>query len=202
MPRYLTVIALLALVATGCARNRGEMPADTLRPEVTATLPAAATSEAPTMIAETATAAATPVPLDCASPAEGSVEWVACNVAAGLRSRNLSALHGSMTDPFSFGLWRSEGRADSPANVTRDLPAQLPADPATPLSFTVDRAGFPDLGGLPVESLMGADAKIVLVVASAGWGQDGAGEALLFFAEDDAGKPRWQGLLLAPAGFE
>jgi hypothetical protein len=40
-----------------------------------------------------------------------------------------------------------------------------------------------------------------LVLSSTGWGRDGAGEALLFFAEDEAGRPVWQGLILAPERF-
>jgi hypothetical protein len=211
MPRILSVIALLTLVTAGCAAPGGEPPA------------ASATAGAATQVSGQATAAATaasavgaatapPVEtgsapsvgatLDCAAPAAGSVELVACNVMAGVRSRNLSALHGSMADPFRFGIWRTEGVSETPANITKQLGAEyLPSDPANPMTFTVGGSAIPALRGMPVESLMGPDVNVALVLSSTGWGQDGAGEALLFFTDDPAGKPKWYGLLLAPTGF-
>ena len=51
--------------------------------------------------------------LDCGVGSQGAnigtVEFVACNVQDGLRSRNTSALLGYMVDPFTIGYWQSEG---------------------------------------------------------------------------------------------
>lgn len=205
MPHNLPALMLVAMIAAGCATPGGDVPATSPPLEGTASPPVAAETSVAAATAPEATAApvATASPLDCSAPAAGSVELVACNVVDGLRSRNLSALHGAMADPFAFGRWRSEGIADTPANVTAQLAANhLPADPARPMTFTADRAAFAAFRDLPVESLMGPDVNVTLVLSSTGWGQDGAGEALLFFTEDDAGRPEWRGLILAPEGFE
>lgn len=141
--------------------------------------------------------------LDCAQPAEATVELVACNVMDGIRSRNLSALHSFMSDPFTIGYWGSEGRSASPAEITAELmTSRLPVDPATPLSFTADRSQFPPLAGQPPETFFGPDVKIVMVIYSRGWGTDGHGSALLFFAQDDAGSYTWHSLIYSDRDFD
>jgi len=56
--------------------------------------------------------------LDCAMLTDQSALWAPCNVRDGILSRNLSALHGFMADPFTLGYWGLEGRSDSPAGIT------------------------------------------------------------------------------------
>jgi hypothetical protein len=142
-------------------------------------------------------------PFDCTAAAEGTAEWAACNVMAGLRSRNLSALHGFMSDPFTIGYWGSEGRSASPAEITAELAeARLPADPATPMSFTTERNEFPPLAGMQLETMFGPDLDVALVIYSEGWGPDGAGSALLYIVQDESGQYRWHSLAYSEAHFD
>jgi hypothetical protein len=141
--------------------------------------------------------------LDCSTVGEDSAEWVACNVMDGIRSRNLSALHGYMADPFVIGYWGSEGRSAPPQEITAELMRdRLPADPSTPLFFTTVPDQFPPLAGQPPADLLGPDMNIVLVIYSEGWGPDGQGAALLFIAQDQAGKYYWPGMVYSPEHFD
>ena len=182
-----------------------------------------ATPEAPTATGQTAGATPTPAPteqpiptdppppteeptptvLDCSAPALDSSEWVACNVIDGVRSRNLAALHGYMADPFIIGYWGSEGRSASPAEITAELEQYLlPADPATPITFTADRGQFPPLAGQPPETLFGPDVNVAIILYSEGWGPDGLGAALLYIAQDGSGAYYWHGIGYSGAHFD
>jgi len=144
-----------------------------------------------------------PDSMDCSSIAEGTLEWVACNVRDGIISRNLSALHGYMADPFVIGYWGSESRAAAPAEVTDELYRyRLPPDPSTPMAFTIDRSFFPPLAGAPPEGLLGPDVKVVRVIYSEGWGSEGEGAALLFIAQDVSGKYYWRGMIYSEVHFD
>lgn len=78
-----------------------------------------------------------PISLDCSAPEIATAEWAACNLIDGIRSRNLSALHGYMADPFTIGYWGSEGRLASPQETTTELSEHLlAADPSMPMEFT------------------------------------------------------------------
>lgn len=141
--------------------------------------------------------------LDCAEIKEGTLEWVTCNVQDGIRSRNLSALHSFMADPFTIGYWGSESRAAPPPEVTAELlQYRLPPFTSSPHLFTADRSRFPALEGQPPETMFGPDVNIVEVVYSEGWGLDGQGTALLFFTQDEQGKYQWYGMGIAEKGFE
>ena len=139
--------------------------------------------------------------LDCgagsvgASP--GTVEYVACNVQDGLRSRNISALPSFMADPFTIGYWQSEGIMDTPAEMVKLLPDlyNYNSPDYTPrLTFTIDRNQFPNLDGIPLEGMFGSDINIALIVYSEGWGLDGQGGSLLFFTQDEQGSYSWHGM--------
>jgi hypothetical protein len=140
--------------------------------------------------------------LDCgfgspgASP--GTVESVACNIQDGLRSRNTSALLGSMDDPFIIGYWLSEGVMGAPEDMMQTIqglynyndPNSVPR-----LTFTTDRDLFPALDGQPLEGRFGPDVNIVEVTYSQGWG-GGDQEALIFISQDSAGNFKWHGMLI------
>jgi hypothetical protein len=139
----------------------------------------------------------------CLATEADPLDWVACNLIDGLRSRNLAALHGYMADPFALGYWASEFRSASPAEITTELAQyRLPADPASPMTFTTDRAKFPPLGGMPVEGMFGPDANIAEVIYSEGWAPDGAGAALLFLSQNDSGEYYWHGMVYSDGHFD
>jgi hypothetical protein len=128
---------------------------------------------------------------------------VACNVVDGIVSRNLAALHGYMADPFTIGYWGSEGRSDSPAGITPELAQnRLPADPASPMTFTTERAFFPPLAGLAPEEMLGPEVDAVMIIYSEGWGEDGSGAALLLIAREDSGEYCWQGMVCSEGHFD
>ena len=147
--------------------------------------------------------AGAPGEMDCSAPAEGSADWVACNVIDGLRSRNLSALHSFMADPFTIGYWGSEGRTASPQEITAELAEhRLPADAASPLTFTTDRSLFPPLAGQSPETLFGPGLKASKVIYSEGWGPDGAGAALLSIVENKSGEFTWHAMAYSDRHFD
>jgi hypothetical protein len=141
--------------------------------------------------------------LDCgpgsAGAIQGTVEYVACNVQDGLRSRNTSALLGSMVDPFIIGYWLSEGVMGAPEDMMQTIhdlynyndPNYVPS-----LTFTTDRDLFPELDGRPLEDRFGPDVNVVEVIYSQGWGSDGDQEALIFLSQDSAGNFKWHGMLV------
>ena len=141
--------------------------------------------------------------LNCAAASDGTPQWVACNVVAGIRSRNLSALHGYMTDPFRIGYWGSEGRTASPEEITTELARdRLPADPSIPMTFTMDRSKFPPLGGTQPEDLFGPGLNLGIILYSEGWGPQGAGSALLYIVQDASGGYRWAALAYSAVHFD
>jgi hypothetical protein len=147
--------------------------------------------------------AATVRRLDCLADGEESALWAACNIIDGIRSRNLSALHNLMADPFVIGYWASEGREDNPAGITNELAQyRLPADASIPMTFTANRALFPPLAGQPPEDLFGPNVNVVLVIYSEGWGPDGQGAALLHIAQNQAGAFNWHGMVYSDQHFD
>lgn len=144
------------------------------------------------------------LPFDCEAVGEtDQTGWTVCNVVAGLRSRNLSALHGFMADPFTVGYWGSEGFSASPEEITAELARyRLPADPSSPLTFTSEPGDFPPLAGQSPERLFGPDPDVVQVVYSEGWGLDGRGAALLYFVRDGSGDISWRALAFSDGRFD
>ena len=142
--------------------------------------------------------------LGCLTATYDSPQWVACNVMDGILSRNLSALHGFMADPFTIGYWGSEGRTATPQEVTAELrDSRLPADPAAvPLTFTIDRSQFPPLQGIPVDGLLGPQVNVVQVIYSEGWGTDGQGAALIYITQNEARGTYWHGLIFSGQHFD
>ena len=141
--------------------------------------------------------------LNCSVAVQGTGEWLACNTMDAIRSRNLYALHGYMADPFIIGDWGSEFRSASPEEVTADLlKDRLPADPAAPLTFTTVPGQFPPLAGQPPWTLLGPEVNVVSVIYSEGWGADGKGAALIFIAQDQAGKYYLPGMIYSSGHFD
>jgi hypothetical protein len=142
-------------------------------------------------------------PIECFTVTDQSELWVPCNVIDSIRSRNLAAAPSWMADPFIIGYWGSEGREDSPFGIIEELQtSRLPQDPSTPMTFTLDREAFPPLAGMPVEVMFGPDDDVALVIYSEGWGLDGQGAALLYFAEDAEGELYWYALVYSETHFD
>lgn len=140
--------------------------------------------------------------IDCMTTDTSSLDYVACNIQDAIRSQNLYAAPGYMTDPFAFGLWRSEGTAPTPQDMVQQIETSyLPPDPSA-ITFTADPADFPALDGMSPAAVMGPDAGLRLLLFSQGWGPDGQGEGFLYFGEDEGGSPLWTGMLYAPMGFD
>jgi hypothetical protein len=140
-------------------------------------------------------------PDTCLAVEANSPAALACAIQKALLTRDMAALETLMANPFTIGYWQSEGRIGSPAEITTELDQyQLPAD-TSGLTFTVDRDQFPDLYGMPPETMFGPDLKVVLVVYSRGWGQDEAGEVLLLIAENANGEYYWHSMISAMQGF-
>ena len=70
------------------------------------------------------------------------------------------------------------------------------------MPFTTVLSQFPPLAGQPPAGLLGPEVNIVLVIYSEGWGPDGQGAALLFIAQDQAGKFYWPGMVYSPEHFD
>jgi len=107
-----------------------------------------------------------------------------------------------MADPFTIGYWGSQGHTDSPSNIMQELrTSRLPEDASSPM-FTAVREAFPPLGGMPVEVMFGPGQDVTFVIYSEGWGLDGQGAALLYFAEDAEGDLYWYAMVYSETHFD
>ena len=133
---------------------------------------------------------------------ETPLEWVACNIRDGIKSRNLAALPSFMRDTFALGYWQSEWTERSPEYMINDLNQyRLPSDTSSPMAFTIDREQFPPLFGMSPDRMLAPEIDLAMVIYSEGWGEDGKGAALLFITED-ARDFYWYGLLIAGGHFD
>ncbi|HJW89496.1 MAG TPA: hypothetical protein VJ436_02520, partial [Anaerolineales bacterium] len=142
-------------------------------------------------------------PIDCSAGEADQLSWVACNVMAGITSRNLSALHGFMSDPFTIGYWGSEGRTAPPEEITAELAQyRLPPDPSSPLTFTTDQSQFPPLSGQPPADLFGPDLNVAAIIYSEGWGLNSQAAALIYIVQNEAGEYRWHAMAYSDSHFD
>jgi hypothetical protein len=142
-------------------------------------------------------------PIECFTVTEEDDLWVPCNVIDSIRSRNLAAAPSWMSDPFIIGYWGSEGREDTPIDIIDELrSSRLPADPSLPMTFTLDREAFPPLAGMPVDAMFGPEQDVAMVIYSEGWGLDGKGATLLYFAEDAEGELYWYAMVYSETYFD
>lgn len=123
-------------------------------------------------------------------------------LATALQSKNYNALREMMSDPFTFGLWLSEGSNFSPADATKRLQEQWlgPAD-----NVVVDLADKTDqtrlLNGTNPLTMWDPKVKIAKTVYVQGLGADGKGEALLVISQGANNALSWYGMLYAQTGF-
>jgi hypothetical protein len=70
------------------------------------------------------------------------------------------------------------------------------------MAFTTVPGQFPPLAGQSAAELLGPDHNIVLVIYSEGWGLDGQGAALLFIAQNQAGRYYLPGMVYSSGHFD
>ncbi|HSF82060.1 MAG TPA: hypothetical protein VLA49_12540 [Anaerolineales bacterium] len=132
------------------------------------------------------------------------LDYLVESVQTKLVERNYGSLRydNFIYDPFVIGYWGSEGVTLEPEDVWTELANNLlpPTDAA--LTFTTNRAQFPPLAGMPPENMFGPNVKVAQVVYSEGWGADGLGAALLYFAQDQCNGYTWHGLVYSNGHFD
>jgi hypothetical protein len=134
-----------------------------------------------------------------------SLDYLVESVQQRLQERNTGGLRWEyfINDPMTLGYWASEGLVLSPDEFATTLANSL-YDPGEPggMTFTSNREEFPPLAGIPPETMFGPDVNIAQIVYSEGWGTDGQGAALLFFAQDDCDGFYWSGMVFSPTHFD
>lgn len=134
-----------------------------------------------------------------------SLDFLANKVMEYLQMRNTGGLRWDylITDPFVYREWGGEAQSVSADQFATMLANQL-YDPTgeTVMTFYTESAQFPPLGGNPPEGLLGPGVTFVEVVYSEGWGQDGQGSALLYFAQDECGGYYWYGIVYDSGHFD
>lgn len=141
----------------------------------------------------------------CGPQSFKSLDYLVQTVQQYLQDRNTGGLRWEnfIPDSFMLGYWQSEGTILSPDEfVTMMANSLYRADQPGGMTFTNDRANFPSMDGINPETLIDPQLSLAQIVFSTGWGQDGLGEALLFFVQDECGGYTWHGLLFAGEGFE
>ena len=141
----------------------------------------------------------------CGLDSYKSLEFLTQAVQQGLQDRNTGGLRWDyrIHDPFLIGYWQSEGAVRTPDEVATELANSL-YDASQPggMTFTTERQAFPPLQGIPPENIIDPAVNLVQVVYSEGWGLDGQGAAILYFAQDECNGYYWYGLLFSPTHFD
>jgi hypothetical protein len=202
----MALVALLLLVA--CQPNGSEVD---VTPEVTLpAAPTAAATDEPTATVEVATATTEPTAAATveatatatteATTAPDTVEGFIDQMKLAIAAGDATALEAMMADPFTIGYWLSEGVEMSAAEAAQQVIDLAPADPALRWA-TADLDLAPLLMGQPPATFLGPDKQVAATVLSAGWGEDGAGEAIHFITQQPDGGYRWELMLFSGFGF-
>jgi hypothetical protein len=140
----------------------------------------------------------------CGLSSFADLDSLVTTVQGKLIERNYGSLNYDhyIYDPFTIGYWASEGVTLTPLDVATQLANNLLSMQDTELTFSTERATFPPLAGMPPENMFGPNLKIAKVVYSEGWGPEGQGAALLYFAEDQCGGYYWHGLVYSFEHFD
>jgi hypothetical protein len=197
-PYLFLVFVVILLSVVGCASSGGEGQtpaiATTTAPQVTETANPTPTLEPPTATPER-TATATPVN-------EGSVSLDAWTLSlqTALVERHFDSLESMMSSPFALGIWRSEWQTLDPAPAIEQLRmTYLPEEAEVRFSpRDTDVAAL--LDGIPPETMLGPDVKVVAALHATGWAS-GEGEAILLVVEGQGGTFSWNALLFSAIPF-
>ena len=132
------------------------------------------------------------------------LEYLVPAVQERLVQRNYGSLQYDhfINDPFMVGYWASEGVTMTPSEAMTLFANNLLPPTDAEMTFTTDPAQFPPLAGMPPENMFGPNVKVAQLVYSEGWGADGLGAALLYFAQDQCAGYYWHGIAYSAQHFD
>jgi hypothetical protein len=137
--------------------------------------------------------------LDCSDFGANSLTTIACNIQDSLISRNTSAIVNYLSSEFALGYWLSEWTTVTPEYALEFIQNyMLPHDPDQ-LTFTSDPDQFPDIGR-PIETMLGPDDEVALVIYSEGWNEEGS--AIFFITGNETSGYQFRAMLVGGNHFE
>jgi hypothetical protein len=140
----------------------------------------------------------------CESGYLGSVDEMLEFIQYNLEIGNHWPFSYSIGNPFVIGYWQSEGVAIPRDQAYQQLTESYLPSPEEVVIIT-DQAEYPDLLGMPVETVFGPNVDVAATLYSKGWGPEGQDEAILYIARcqgDTYDAYFWYGMLYAGGGFE
>lgn len=203
--KLMVMIVALLMLAVACQPGGTEVevtPEATLPPAPATAVPADPTATNPPPTTEATDTPATVEPTSEATPttpAAATVDEFIAQMQQAIAARDVTALEGMMAEPFAIGYWLSEGIEIGAGEAALQVVSLLP--PGGELRWApanIDLA--PLLMGQPADTFLGPDKQVVATVLSAGWGEDGAGEAVHFITQQPDGAYRWELLLYSGFG--
>ncbi len=181
------VVALTALALAAC--GGASTPPTAVPPFV----PVATVAPLPT----TTKAPPTATPAPTAAP---SLEAFEAALTQALVWRSQAQLAPLMGDPFSIGLWQSEGVALAPADAAARIVGNYLPSSASPAFEKLSPEQMEIvLSGSGPSTIWGADVKVADIIFSRGWGQSTPLIAFLAVAQRADGQLYWHGVLFADA---
>ena len=117
-----------------------------------------------------------------------------------LNARNFDAVRSSMDQSFMFAYWQSQGTS-YPADLAIESLRTGSLSATTPLVSDASKDLTILLQGFNPYAVMGLDPAKSQALFVAGWGRDGADEAILYVTRRADSSLYWYGVLIAPGGF-
>jgi len=131
---------------------------------------------------------------------EETIDLITYNLEIG----NYYPLSYTIGNPFVIGYWRSEGVTMPREEAYQQLTENYLPSPDDVVIIT-DPDQFPDLDGMPLESMWGPEVDVAANLYSKGWGPEGQDEAMIVIARCSQNGQEgyfWYGMLYAMGGFE
>jgi hypothetical protein len=131
---------------------------------------------------------------------EETIDLITYNIEIG----NYYPLSYTIGNPFVIGYWRSEGVTLPRQEAYQQLTENYLPSPDE-VVFITDPDQFPDLDGMPLETMWGPDVDVAANLYSKGWGPTGQDEAIIVVARCGQNGQEgyfWYGMLYAMGGFE
>jgi len=125
-------------------------------------------------------------------------------VEESLQTKDISIIEywNVIPNPFLISYWGVEATNKTPQEVITEFNSILLPIKTRELSFLSSPGDFPPLSGHAPETLLGENITLARIIYSEGWGSDGNGAALLFFAQDECGGYYWHGIVFSPVHFD